>query len=255
MFIKKTNRMAIIYPEMYNRPERYVTEGDQHFNLLDRTNNVNSPERIFSIIAGTYLFYSGVKSAFKKPVSGIAKIIAGGTLLSRGISGYCPIYDQLGADSTKPEVINIRQRLIVNKPREDVYQFWRQLDNLPLFMRHIESVEYINAIQSTWKVKFSKNTPAVTWKAEIVKEIPNRLIGWHSVIGAVIEHGGKVEFNDNGNGSTELFVVFSYQSPIGGIGTGVAKSFSPSLEKLIREDIFNFKHFIETKEIPGNSDL
>jgi len=248
--------MAIIYPEMYNRPEKYTTEGpEQHFNLLNNQKNVNTPERILSIVAGTFLFYSGLKSIFKKPVSGLSKIIAASTLLSRGTSGYCPIYNQLGADSTKPEVINIKQRLIVNKPREEVYQFWRQLENLPLFMRHIESVEQTSAIRSNWKARFAKNAPLISWKAEIVKEIPNHFIGWHSVTGSAIEHGGKVEFNDHVNGSTELQVVFSYQSPIGGLGTGVAKSFGPSLEKIIREDILYFKHFIETKEIPERNFL
>ncbi|MGV3508510.1 MAG: SRPBCC family protein [Sphingobacteriaceae bacterium] len=243
--------MAIIYPEMYNHPEKYNTGNtENHFNLRDEDINLNTPERIFSVVAGSFLLYSGIKSLFRSPLTGVSKLVAAGTLLSRGASGYCPIYDQLGADSTKPEVINIKQQLTVNKPREEVYQFWRKLENLPLFMRHIESVEETDAIHSRWKAKFAKNVPPVSWNAEIVKEIPNHFIGWHSVKGSVIDHGGKVEFNDLIGGGTELQVVFSYQSPIGNLGTGIAKLFTPSLEKIIREDILYFKHFIETKEVP-----
>ncbi|MBC7914614.1 MAG: DUF2892 domain-containing protein [Pyrinomonadaceae bacterium] len=242
--------MAIIYPDIYNHPEKYNTGNTQnHFNLRNNGTNINTPERIFSIAAGAFLCYSGLKSIFKSPISGISKVLAGSTLLSRGASGYCSLYQQLGADSTKPEVINIKQQLTVNKPREEVYQFWRKLENLPLFMRHIEAVQEKDAIHSHWKARFSKNTPPLSWTAEIVKEIPNHFIGWHSVKGSVIEHGGKVEFNDSLSGGTELQVVFSYHSPIGGIGTGVAKLLTPSLEKIIREDILYFKHFIETKKI------
>lgn len=245
--------MAIIYPDMYNHPEKYNTGNTKHhFNLRNDDKNLNNPERIVSIALGGFLFYSGFKGLLKNPITGISKLIAGTTLLARGASGYCPIYDQIGADSSKPEVINIKQQLTVNKPCDEVFQFWRKLENLPLFMRHIESVKEIDSIHSKWKVKLAKNMPPISWDAEIVKEIPNHFIGWHSVIGSAIEHGGKVEFNELIGGGTEIQVVFSYHSPIGGLGTGLAKLFTPSLEKLIREDILYFKHFIETKEIPSN---
>lgn len=236
---------------MYNRPEKYNTGNtENHFNLRHEYVNINTPERILSVIGGAFLLYSGIKSLFKHPVKGLSKVVAGGTLFMRGASGHCPVYEAVGADSTKPEVINIKQKFTVTRPSNEVYQFWRRLENLPLFMHHIESVEEKGPIHSHWKARFSKNTPAISWNAEIVKEIENKFIGWHSVKGSPLEHGGKVEFNDAPGGGTEVEVVFSYQSPIGGLGTGLAKQFSPAIEEIIREDILNFKHFIETKEVP-----
>lgn len=248
--------MAIIYPDMYNHPEKYNTGNtDNHFNLRNDYININTPERIVSVIGGAFLMYSGVKSLFRSPVAGLSKLAAGGTLFMRGTSGHCPVYKLVGADSTKPEVINIKQHFRVSNPRDEVYQFWRRLENLPLFMRHIESVEEKDAIHSRWKARFSKSTPPITWNAEIVKEIENHFIGWHSVKGSALDHGGKVEFNDAAGGGTDVEVVFSYQSPIGGIGTGLAKQFTPALEEIIREDILNFKRFIETKEVPEEAKL
>ena len=236
---------------MYKRSEKYNTgNSENHFNLRNDHVNINTPERVASVIGGALFLYSGIKSLFNNPVWGLSKVAAGSTLLLRGTSGHCPIYKAMGADSTKPEMINIKQHFIVNKPREEVYQFWRRLENLPLFMRHIESVKEKDAIHSTWKARFSSSTPTIAWKAEIVKEIPNHFIGWHSVKGSAVDHGGKVEFNDAPGGGTELEVVFSYHSPIGGIGTGLARQFTPALEQIIKEDILYFKHFIETKEIP-----
>lgn len=243
--------MAIIYPDMYNHPEKYKTGNtEKHFNLRNDHINVNTPERVVSVVSGAFLLFAGIRSVVKNPVAGFLGLASGGTLLLRGISGHCPIYKAIGADSTKPEVINIKQHFRVSQPKEEVYQFWRKLENLPLFMQHIESVKEKTAIQSHWKAKFSKNLPPISWNAEIVKEIPNHFIGWHSVRGSALDHGGKVEFNDAPGGGTEVEVVFSYQSPIGGMGTGLAKQFTPALEEIIREDILNFKHFIETKQVP-----
>jgi uncharacterized membrane protein len=248
--------MAIIYPDMYNHPEKYNTGNtENHFNLKNDYNNINTPERVVSVMAGAFFLYSGFKSLVKNPVWAFAKLSVGGTLLLRGSTGHCPIYKMAGLDSTKPEVINIKQHFTVNQPREEVYQFWRRLENLPLFMRHIEEVEELDPIHSTWKARFSKNTPSISWKAEIVKDIENHFIGWHSVKGSAIEHGGKVEFNDAPGGGTELEVVFSYQSPIGSLGTGLAKQLVPKLDEIIREDILNFKHFIETKQVPEAESL
>jgi uncharacterized membrane protein len=243
--------MAIIYPEMYNHPEKYNTGNtDNHFNLREEDININGPERVLSVIGSVFFLYSGLRHFYQNPKWSLAKLAIGGTLLYRGTTGNCPIYQALGTDSNKPEVINIKQTITVNRPKEEVFQFWRKLENLPLFMRHLQSVQEKDNIHSHWTARFSKKTPPISWNAEIVKEIENHFIGWHSVKGSIVDHGGKVEFNDTVNGGTELEVVFSYQSPIGNLGTGLAKQLSPALAEIIREDILNFKTFIETKQVP-----
>ena len=239
--------MAIIYPDMYRHT------GKDHTGMMTdpRVVNVNKPERIFSVVAGAYLFYNGVKSLTKDPVASIAKLVAGGWLFVRGASGHCPVYQATGVYGIKPESINIRQNFIVNKPRSEVFQFWRQLENLPLFMKHLIAVEQISPKRSKWKAKFNSYLPPVSWDAEIVKERENKFIGWNTINGAVIENAGKIEFMDTADGSgTEVQIVFSYHAPIGGVTDNIARLFTPSIEAIIREDVNNFKHFIETKEVP-----
>jgi uncharacterized membrane protein len=56
----------------------------------------------------------------------------------------------MGRNSTEPVNVNIRSSFLINKPRQQVYDFWRKLDNLPLFMKHLESVEMIDDTRSHW---------------------------------------------------------------------------------------------------------
>lgn len=236
--------MAIVYPDMYKHSE------NNPGIVNDSDINVNIPERFFSVAAGAFLAYNGLQTVLSNPIGGLSKLFAGGILLSRGISGYCPVYDRLGTDSTKPEAINIKQIFRINQPKEIVYQFWRNLDNLPLFMRHLESVKRIDDTHSEWKAKFSSYLPSVSWTAEIVKERENEFIGWSSIEGSAVVNIGKVEFYDIPDDyGTEVRVIFSYHAPAGGIGTGFAKLFTPRIEKIIREDVLNFKKYIEGESI------
>ncbi|MDF3076788.1 MAG: hypothetical protein K0S09_677 [Sphingobacteriaceae bacterium] len=207
--------------------------------------NVNTPERIASAVIGTYLFYSGINNLFSSPLSSIIRTVAGGYLLSRGISGNCPVYQRLEQDSTQTEAINIRCNFRVNKPKNEVYQSWRRLSNLPLFMQHLENVEELDAIRSKWTVKIPGTEQTFSYNAEIVKEEEGRLIGWRSIEGSPVTHAGKVQFSEIDNGGTELHVVLSYRSPIGSIGTAIGKLLNPKFEKLISEDVYGFKNFIE----------
>ncbi|WP_207428290.1 SRPBCC family protein [Pedobacter sp. SYSU D00535] len=239
--------MAIIYPDMYKNT------GKDHTRMPKKSTyiNVKTTERILSVAGGAFLLYSGLRSVGRNPVTAISKAVGGFALIARGVSGHCPVYEQIGTDGAKSEAVNIKQYFTVNKPRAEVYQFWRKLENLPLFMRHLESVEQKDEKYSHWKAKFSKNTPALSWNAAIVKERENEFIGWSSVEGSTINNAGKVEFRDAPGGrGTEVQVVFSYNMGGGGLGSGVAKLFTPLVENIIREDVRNFKQYIEAGEVP-----
>lgn len=239
--------MALIYP-------RLLEEGKTHpvYPQNGKHVNINTAERIFSVAAGSFLLYSGIKHLFNDPFVAISKAVAGAALLVRGTSGYCPAYAGLGKHGTQSEAINIRQNFIINKPRPEVFGFWRKFQNLPLFMRHLQSVEKKGENLWHWKAKFADSIPAIGWNAEIVKEKEDHFIGWQSVKGSVIVNAGKVEFNDAPDGQgTEVQVVFSYHLPAGGVGTGIAWLINPLVEKLIREDVQNFKQYIEAAEVPA----
>jgi uncharacterized membrane protein len=212
--------------------------------------NVEQGERIASAAIGAWLLSSSLNNLFKHPLNSIVKMAVGGMLLYRGASGHCPVYSSIGKTKgvTHTPAINIRTSLIVNKPKDEVYSFWRKLENLPLFMKHLASVTEIDTKHSHWEAVIPGNIGRIKWNAEIVKEEPGYLIGWQSIPNSMINNAGRVTFHDAANGQgTELEVVISYHPPAGELGAGLAKALNGVFEKIIRQDVMNFKEYIETK--------
>ncbi|MFD0764943.1 SRPBCC family protein [Mucilaginibacter lutimaris] len=208
--------------------------------------NLSTAERTISIATGIKLALSGFKGLFKSPFSSIIKLGAGGYLLNRGLTGHCDLYARMGRNSTEPVNVNIRSSYHIDKPRQEVYDFWRKLDNLPLFMKHLESVEVIDDKRSHWVLKLPMGAAKVSWDAEIVKDEPGYSIGWSSMPDSLIDNAGKVRFQDSidGNG-TLVDVVISYRPPAGGFGGGIAHILNPVFKNMVDNDVRNFKQYMD----------
>ena len=212
--------------------------------------NVSQNERMISVGLGAFLLSSGFNNLTRHPIKGLVRTLVGAGLLYRGISGHCPVYAGMGKTKgvSHTQAINIRTGLVVNKPKDEVYAFWRKLENLPLFMKHLASVTEIDAKHSHWEAEVPGGIGKIKWNAEIVKEEEGSLIGWQSIPNSSINNAGKVSFKEAlGGEGTELEVVISYHPPAGDIGASLAKSLNPVFEKMIRQDVMNFKEYIETK--------
>ncbi|MEJ7679392.1 MAG: YgaP-like transmembrane domain [Segetibacter sp.] len=211
--------------------------------------NVGKVERVASIAVGSALLFKGLQNEEKK--SGIAMAIAGGYLIFRGATGYCPAYTVAGKKKLPDTVknINIMTKLTVNSPRQEVYDFWRKLSNLPLFMEHLDRVEVIDDKRSHWVAKVPGGLGKIEWDAEIVKEIDGELLGWNSLPHASINNAGKVEFRDADEHGTEITVLITYRAPFGDVGEGIASLLNPTFKKIITKDVKNFKRYIEAGDI------
>ena len=208
--------------------------------------NLNWPERYTSIVAGVKLSLSGFKKIFSSPLSSVLKIGAGGYLLNRGITGHCELYSRIGKMSKKAVNVNIRTAFTVNKPRHEVYAFWRKLDNLPLFMNHLERVDVLDSQRSHWVLKLPTGVAKVSWDAEIVLDEPGEMIGWSSLPGSIIDNAGKVRFRDSlDEQGTLVDIVISYQPPAGGFGAGLAHILNPVFKNMVDNDVQNFKQFMD----------
>ncbi|CAN5737548.1 SRPBCC family protein [soil metagenome] len=212
--------------------------------------NVGDPERIGSVAAGAGLVLYGLA---RRSLGGVLLAVAGGLLVRRGIIGYCPAYEQLDINSARfngetgvpgNKGIKVTRSIIVDRAPQDVYRFWRNLENLPRFMEHVQSVRNLDDVRSHWVVKGPAGTE-VEWTAQIITDHENSLIGWESLPGAEVQNAGSVRFEPVNNGqSTEVKVSLQYQPPGGVLGAAVAKLFGEAPDQQLDTDLQRFKEVL-----------
>ena len=186
----------------------------------------------------------------------------GALALRRGVTAHCDLYEQFGintadtADDPRAALrgsrgVNVLESVTINRPIELLYRFWRNLENLPQFMRHLESVEKVTDTISHWRAKGPAGT-VVEWDAEIFNEIPNKLIAWRSLEGADVVSAGSVNFDPAAAGQgTRVTVHLQYSPPGGKVGAAIARLLGADAETEIREDLRRFKQLLEAGEVPA----
>ena len=216
--------------------------------------NVGELERVACAIAGGALAVYGFRS---RTLNGLLLTLAGTALLHRGVSGHCNTYDLLGIttnnetavkDTTPPVAkdIHIEKSITIGKSRSELYNFWRDFENLPQFMSHLESVACVTPNRSHWVAKGPAGT-RVEWDAEVYNEKPDELIAWRSVDGEVT-NAGSVRFDDAGEHGTVVRVVLNYNTPGGKLSAFVAKLLGGEPGQMIEDDLQRLKQILEAGE-------
>lgn len=145
--------------------------------------------------------------------------------------------------------VNVRESIRLENPVEDVYRFWRRLDNLPRFMRHLVGVTDLGGGRSHWVARGPAGL-TVEWDAEIINEIPNRVLAWKSLPGGDLTSAGSVTFGPaRTERGTQLTVSLQYAPPAGPLGKAVAALFGTEPSQAIREDLRTLKQLLEAGEI------
>jgi uncharacterized membrane protein len=144
---------------------------------------------------------------------------------------------------------HLEKAITINRSREDLYRFWRHLEDLPRVMNHIRSVEPIDERRSHWVARGPAGMN-VEWDAEITEDRPNELIAWRSLEGAEVDNAGSVRLEPAPAGrGTVVRVAMDYRPPAGRIGLNLAKILGESPEKQIETDLLHLKQLLETGEI------
>ena len=228
----------------------------EHAAITHAEKNVNDPERWVSVIAGSALAAYGLKM---RSIPGVVLAALGGSLMWRGATGHCIVYEAMGITSVAEDGrqvsvpyghgVRVEKAVTINAPVENVYAFWRNFANLPRFMHNLEKVEVYDTKRSHWWAKGPAGT-TVDWEAEIINEIPHELIGWRSTEGSRIDNAGSVHFTRLPDGrGTELKVILRYDPPAGVLGAAVSKILGEDPAANVQEDLRRLKMLIETGEI------
>ncbi len=217
--------------------------------------NVGKTERIASAIGGGALTAYGLK---RGGWTGVLLALAGGAFVKRGVTGYCEVYDALGVDGAKEKNANVsveggagvkvEESIIIEKSPEELYRFWRNFENLPQVMSHLERVETRGAGSKSHWVAKAPFGQTVEWDAEIITDHPGEMIAWRSLENSEVANAGSVHFTPAANG-TQVRVVLKYDPPGGKIGAAVAKLFGEEPEMQIADDLRRFKGLMESNEL------
>jgi uncharacterized membrane protein len=215
--------------------------------------NVGTIERVASAVAGGGLAIYGLS---RRSPLGVLATIAGVAFLHRGVSGYCDAYQRLGINTTESNGraepvardIHVEKSVIIDKSPAELYRFWREFENLPRFMDHLESVNTISQTRSHWKVKGPVGS-TLEWDAEIYNEEPDKFIAWRSLEGEVT-NAGSVHFEPaQGERGTQVKVVLNYNAPGGKVSAMLAKLFGQEPGQMIEADLHRLKEVMEAGEI------
>lgn len=148
------------------------------------------------------------------------------------------------------EGIRVEKGVTIERPVAEVFAFWREPENLPRFMRHLESVAVRDDLHSHWVVR-TVGEKTLEWDAEIIERRDNEMISWRSTPGSDVDHAGSVWFKPTQEGQgTEVRVSLKYSPPAGKAGDLFARIFGRDAASEIEEDLFRLKSILETGEAP-----
>jgi uncharacterized membrane protein len=239
-----------------------VVDNGGKANVQAGATNVGEMERWASAIGGGALAVYGVSRLLSGgALSGAVLALVGGSLIYRGTTGHCNLYQAAGINTAESSASNpvvsvsadrgikVEKSVTINKSPEELYSFWRRFENLPRFMNHLESVTTTGESRSHWVAKAPAGS-TVEWDAEIYNEKENELIAWRSLDGADVDNAGSVRFEPSAGGrGTTVRVTLRYDPPGGAIGAAIAKLFGENPEQQIDEDLRRFKQVMEIGEV------
>jgi uncharacterized membrane protein len=213
--------------------------------------NVGDTERAISIAVGSGLAVYGVT---RGNLRGLLLSAVGAGLIYRGATGHCSMYAALGFDtaSDHPAVgvpakrgFRIQRSIVINRTPEDVFNFWRKLDNLPRIMDHLIEVRENGPKFSHW-IAQGPFDHQFEWDAEIINERENELIAWRSVVGSQVDTAGSIHFTAlPEGGGTRVDLALKYDHPLDRLGIG--QLFLGNIESRIDDDLRHFKCLLESE--------
>jgi uncharacterized membrane protein len=155
------------------------------------------------------------------------------------------------------------------KPAQEVYDFWRNIENAAVWMERIVRVEVTGEKTSRWTMLLSgedkdgKDAREVSWNSEIVTDVPGEKIAWRSVEqdGSVagpedagskdsLDEAGEIVFYDRGERGTEVLLILETRLPGGALSNALAGAAARSPRQTVIENLRHAKAMLETGEIP-----
>lgn len=211
------------------------TRGQIRSNLQ---HNWSPSTRLLSSVGGSLLtLYGLTRKGVAKPVLGTAGLV----LTARGLTNL-QTRSLLGLGLGE-HGIRVQKAINILAPVDEVYRFWRNFENFPLFMNHVKEIS-VDGDTSHWTVVGPAESP-YHFQSQITQDIPNELIAWETLPDSEVHSAGFVRFDENRDGSTRVTVQMSYVPPVGVLGHAVAQLLGVDPRQAMHEDLVRLKSLLE----------
>jgi uncharacterized membrane protein len=142
----------------------------------------------------------------------------------------------------------VGRAVTINRPRAELFAYFRDFTNLPTFMDNVERIDVLDPKRSHWVVK-APGGKTVEWDSVVTDEVDGEYVAWASEKGADIDNSGRVDFRDAGARGTVVTATLLYDPPAGVVGKLIAKLFQREPAIQARRDLRRFKQLMETGEV------
>jgi uncharacterized membrane protein len=219
--------------------------------------NIGNVERLVCGMIGGWML---ARWLARPSLRGLLMAGTGIVLVYRAATGRSRLYRSLHISGSEQERrasatipyqtgVKIEQITTIAKPPEELYQFWRNPENLPQVMIHIQSVVRTGPEHSHWVAKGPAGT-TIEWDAEVIHDEPNALIAWQSLPDSLIRQAGSVNFKELEAGrGTEVKLTVEYRPAGGPIGAGITYLLGQDPRRQIAEELQRFKQLMESGEL------
>jgi uncharacterized membrane protein len=233
--------------EVFYSPEEMAAfQGDPSPESQDtpswRQQSLSPATRLLSSVGGSLLTLYGLK---RKGLAGPVLSTAGLLLTARGMTNIDT--NSLLGLGTGGNGIRVQKTINISAPIDEVYRFWHNFENFPLFMDHVKEVVVQNGV-STWKVAGPAGS-SIEFQAHITRDVPNESIAWETIPDSQIHHAGVVHFEQNWDGGTRLTVQMTYMPPAGVVGHKVAELFGVDPRQAMQDDLSRLKVLLEVNKM------
>jgi uncharacterized membrane protein len=201
--------------------------------------------RVLAGVAGAGLAAYGL---VKRTPAGIGGSVAGLSLLLRSVTNQ-PVKRVFGVGRGR-QAVDLQKEMWIDAPIDEVYEFWNNPQNFPRFMTHVKDVRDLGDGRYHWKVEGPGSVP-FEWDAEITQQIPNEVIAWRSLPGALVRSSGIVRFEPQEDG-TRIIIRMQYTPPAGRLGHMFAKLLGSDPKQQMDDDLARFKSLLEDGKTTGD---
>ena len=195
-------------------------------------------------------FYGFGDRSFIGKIFGMAGLL----LLARALTNL-PLGRLFGTGVSR-HAVDVQKTIHIDAPVEKVFELWDDFENFPRFMRHVRHVRRIETAEGKQRWRWTVTGPTGTefdFDSIVSAREENRLLGWRTEGGSLVQNAGRIRFQDNGDGTTTVDVKMIYNPVIGAVGHAIAWLCGADPKHQMDDDLMRMKTYLETGKVPRDA--